>query len=78
MSAHIGVPYSDTTRGGRKNLSGWTGVSQSMSTTGAYDLLADPFSNRSENSSRLGDVIVLVEEAMRSLLLVAGVRSAVN
>jgi hypothetical protein len=34
ISSHIGVPYSDTILGGRKNLSGSSGASQSMSTTG--------------------------------------------
>ena len=35
MLSHNGVPYSDTVFGGRKNLSGSSGASQSMSTTGA-------------------------------------------
>ena len=35
IASHSGVPYSDTDLGGRKNLSGSSGASQSMSTTGA-------------------------------------------
>ncbi len=35
IDSHSGVSYSDTTWGGRKNLSGSSGASQSMSTTGA-------------------------------------------
>src|SRR6266436_3136244 len=55
--SHNAVPYSDTVLGGRKNLSGSSGASQSMSTIGAYDFLTEPLSNRSENSSRVGAVI---------------------
>ena len=54
MASHIGVPYSDTVLGGRKNLSGSSGASQSMSTMGSYDFLTEPRSRRSENSSRVG------------------------
>jgi hypothetical protein len=37
MASQSGVPYSDTVSGGRKNLSGSSGASQSMSSMGAYD-----------------------------------------
>src|SRR3978361_421277 len=61
MPSHSGVPYSDTPLGGRKYLSGSSGASQSMSTMGAYDFLTDPFSKRSENSSRVTGLAVLTE-----------------
>jgi hypothetical protein len=35
ICCHIGVPYRETVFGGRKNLSGSSGASRSMSTIGA-------------------------------------------
>src|SRR6478752_4006179 len=59
--SHNGVPYSDTIFGGRKNLSGSSGACQSMSTIGAYDFLTEPFSRRSENSSRPAAALAFTE-----------------
>src|SRR5690242_312293 len=67
MLSHNGVPYSDTVFGGRKNLSGSRGASQSMSTIGAYDFLTEPFSRRSENSSRPAAALARVEAVITDI-----------